>query len=55
MDGIRYINTGDWVESCTALVEHFDGRMEILHWPEEMARRAATPAPATVLQGSWAA
>ena len=25
----------------TALVEHFDGRMEILHWPEEMARRDA--------------
>jgi hypothetical protein len=23
--GIRYINTGDWVESCTAVVEHWDG------------------------------
>lgn len=30
---VRYINTGDWVESCTAVVEHFDGRMEIVHWP----------------------
>ena len=30
--GILYANTGDWVESCTALVEHFDGRLEILHW-----------------------
>ena len=30
--GIRYINDGDWVESCTALVEHFDGRLEILEW-----------------------
>lgn len=29
---IQYINTGDWVESCTAVVEHFDGRMEILRW-----------------------
>ncbi|ACY49438.1 metallophosphoesterase [Rhodothermus marinus DSM 4252] len=29
---ILYANTGDWVESCTALVEHFDGRLEILHW-----------------------
>lgn len=29
---IRYCNDGDWVESCTALVEHFDGRMEILYW-----------------------
>lgn len=39
-DGIEYYNDGDWVEGCTALVEHFDGRMELLHWPEEMARRA---------------
>jgi UDP-2,3-diacylglucosamine pyrophosphatase LpxH len=33
-DGILYGNTGDWVESCTALVEHFDGRLEILTWTE---------------------
>lgn len=33
-DGILYCNTGDWVESCTALVEHFDGRLEILTWTE---------------------
>ncbi len=30
--GVLYCNDGDWVESCTALVEHFDGRLEILHW-----------------------
>jgi len=29
---VQYINTGDWVESCTAVVEHFDGRMEIINW-----------------------
>src|SRR5436190_758627 len=29
IDGIAYINDGDWVESCTALVEHLDGRLEI--------------------------
>ncbi|HEU4650522.1 MAG TPA: UDP-2,3-diacylglucosamine diphosphatase, partial [Croceibacterium sp.] len=40
-DGIAYYNDGDWVEGCTALVEHFDGTMEILHWPEEIARRTA--------------
>jgi len=40
-DGIEYWNDGDWVEGCNALVEHFDGTMEILHWPEEMARREA--------------
>lgn len=37
--GIQYFNDGDWVEGCTALVEHFDGRMEVLHWAGEMARR----------------
>ncbi|RDD62226.1 UDP-2,3-diacylglucosamine diphosphatase [Ferruginivarius sediminum] len=34
---INYCNDGDWVESCTALVEHLDGRMEILKWAEERA------------------
>ncbi|WP_066648272.1 MULTISPECIES: UDP-2,3-diacylglucosamine diphosphatase [Sphingomonas] len=38
--GVEYYNDGDWVEGCTALVEHFDGRMEILHWADEMAVRA---------------
>lgn len=32
IDGILYANAGDWVESYTALVEHFDGQLEILHW-----------------------
>jgi len=32
IDGIAYVNDGDWVESCTALVEHMDGRLEILEW-----------------------
>ena len=39
--GIDYYNDGDWVEGCTALVEHHDGRMELLHWGEEIARRQA--------------
>ncbi len=32
IDGVLYLNTGDWVESCTALVEHHDGRLELLDW-----------------------
>jgi len=32
VNGIIYMNDGDWVESCTALVEHDDGRWEILTW-----------------------
>ena len=31
---VTYYNDGDWVESCTALVEHSDGRMEIIDWAE---------------------
>ena len=30
IDGVGYYNCGDFVESCTALVEHFDGRLELL-------------------------
>lgn len=37
MDGILYCNDGDWVESCTALVEHRDGRLEIINWAEVRA------------------
>ena len=30
--GVLYLNDGDWVESCTALVEHEDGRLELVDW-----------------------
>ena len=32
--GVLYLNDGDWVESCTALVEHHDGRFELIDWAE---------------------
>ncbi|MET0574944.1 MAG: UDP-2,3-diacylglucosamine diphosphatase [Mesorhizobium sp.] len=37
IEGIEYVNTGDWVESCTAIAEHFDGSMEIIHWAHVLA------------------
>jgi UDP-2,3-diacylglucosamine pyrophosphatase LpxH len=40
-DGIRYVNTGDWVESCTAVVEHYDGSLELIRWTD--ARLALRP------------
>jgi len=46
--GIQYFNDGDWVEGCTALVEHADGQMELLHWADEMAARKAREAAAAV-------
>ncbi|HEC12578.1 MAG TPA: UDP-2,3-diacylglucosamine diphosphatase [Acidiferrobacteraceae bacterium] len=33
-EGILYCNDGDWVESCSALVEHHDGTLEILNWTD---------------------
>jgi UDP-2,3-diacylglucosamine pyrophosphatase LpxH len=46
IDGITYVNIGDFVESCTAVAEHDDGRLEILHWQmtSEERRRAALAA-----------
>ncbi|MDO9710204.1 UDP-2,3-diacylglucosamine diphosphatase [Paracraurococcus lichenis] len=35
VQGVLYMNDGDWVESCTALVEHADGRFELVDWAQE--------------------
>lgn len=35
VEGVTYCNCGDWVESCTALVEHHDGSLEILRWTDD--------------------
>ena len=32
LGGVLYLNCGDWVENCTALVEHDDGQMELVNW-----------------------
>lgn len=37
---ILYCNDGDWVETCSALVEHSDGRLEILDWPSIQSEAA---------------
>lgn len=39
--GILYCNDGDWVESCSALVEHGDGHLEIVRWLEPLNHRPA--------------
>lgn len=51
-DGVRYCNTGDWTDHCTALVEHPDGRLELLRWKDVLAAQnppdsspASPPAP----------
>jgi len=34
--GLLYVNCGDWVDSCTAIVEHLDGRLELIAWRQGM-------------------
>lgn len=43
IDGLDYINTGDWVESCTAVVEDADGTLRLLDWAGIMRARDARP------------
>lgn len=35
IDEIEYLNCGDWVESCSAIVETFDGKFEIINWQDK--------------------
>ncbi|RYF40373.1 MAG: UDP-2,3-diacylglucosamine diphosphatase [Comamonadaceae bacterium] len=42
IDGVLYCNDGDWVESCTALVEHLDGRLELVTWAPEQGGHTPT-------------
>ena len=52
LGGLDYVNTGDWVESCTAVVEHADGRLQLIDWAAakrrgELARAIRADAPWT--------
>ena len=48
IDGTLYCNDGDWVESRSALVEHADGRLELVHWGAAPAARTRAPQQAGV-------
>jgi UDP-2,3-diacylglucosamine pyrophosphatase LpxH len=43
LEGVTYLNSGDWVESCTAIVEHFDGRFEVVRWGDMIRELALKP------------
>ena len=55
LDGVLYLNDGDWVEHCTALIEDHTGAMELIHWSEQPAalgrasRERVWPSPASAL------
>jgi UDP-2,3-diacylglucosamine pyrophosphatase LpxH len=59
VQGVTYMNCGDWVESCTALAEHFDGSFELIRYHENGglgSSRLSVPAhPAAVVSGAVAA
>ena len=42
VDGVRYLNCGDWVDTCSGIVEHLDGRIEVVRW-EDMEIAAEAP------------
>jgi UDP-2,3-diacylglucosamine pyrophosphatase LpxH len=44
MRGVTYVNIGDFVESCSVVAEHDDGRLEILRWKTPMAARVSATA-----------
>ena len=51
---VLYANCGDWVENCTALVEHWDGRLEVVRWTGALAGHVG-PASAAAASGDGAA
>lgn len=48
IDGVPYCNDGDWVESCTALVEDAEGRISLLRWTEDVELLADETSPVAV-------
>jgi UDP-2,3-diacylglucosamine pyrophosphatase LpxH len=45
IEGTLYCNTGDWVESCSALVERTNGELQLLRWPHgpRLPQRSVAP------------
>lgn len=49
---VLYINTGDWVESCTAVCETVDGKFEIIYWMDEVDRHALPSKPKELVKAA---
>jgi UDP-2,3-diacylglucosamine pyrophosphatase LpxH len=52
IDGIHYVNTGDWVESCTAIGETTTGQLELVRWLDVVRARGAEAPMAEVLRAA---
>ena len=59
IDGIRYVNCGDWVESCTAIAEDHSGQLSLIRWRSGELRRPShkpagmpVPSPIALIAGA---
>ncbi|MFA5950757.1 MAG: UDP-2,3-diacylglucosamine diphosphatase [Hyphomicrobium sp.] len=52
IEGVQYLNCGDWVESCTALVETHTGEIELIRWLDVVRAREVKPADVPALQAA---
>lgn len=43
VESLTYVNCGDWVDSCSAIVEHHDGRLELIRWGERLSHPEPLP------------
>ena len=54
VDGVAYVNCGDWVESLTAVAEAFDGSLSVVSW-RPAAVRSPRPTPHAAPAPAWSA
>jgi UDP-2,3-diacylglucosamine pyrophosphatase LpxH len=52
IDGILYCNDGDWVESCTSLVEDMNGALRLIDWPKFREQSRTDPAAIPIGQAA---
>jgi hypothetical protein len=48
--GVLYCNDGDWVESCTALVEDMNGQLRLIDWPKLRLQLPTVPEALPITQ-----
>jgi hypothetical protein len=52
INGVLYCNDGDWVESCTSLVEDMNGHLRLIDWPKLRAEEPLVPVAVPVGQAA---
>ena len=53
IDGVLYCNDGDWVESCTSLVEDMNGQLRLIDWPKLREQIDVPPMALPAGQAAW--